>query len=178
MDKTDDENPNNRWGALPGEGELHDLDFDFEGFFARDVSDLSEEEQAQWPGRIYAFFCSSFYKSGGDTSKIPKWVAAYVADRLFDGLQGAPWGDTMRLPWDKPTSYLTPKGERAMDIYAQIENGRKDAPERNTTDLIAEAAQAHFVSFETARADYYAMKKGIQFRTGIPKKFLKDEGDF
>lgn len=177
-DDSGDEPKKNRWGAAPGEAELHDLDFDFEAFFSRDVKDLSEADHAQWQGRIYGWYCSAFYKSGGDVSAIPKWVAAYVADRLFDGLQGAPWGDTMRLPWDEPTPTFTARGQRAFDTYAHVENGLRANPAANVTDLIAEASRMQSVSYETARAGYYKVKSCIKWKKPFPPNFLINEGDF
>lgn len=174
-----DDKPLNRWGAVIGSDELGNLDFDFEDYFQRHGTEsMSEVEAKDFQARIYGMYCRDFYKSGGDTSAIPKWVAAYVADRLFEGLQGRPWNDVMRLPWDKPTPWMTPKGERAFDIYAGVENSLNTIQDANITDLISEQASKHHVSYETARADYYAMKKAIKLKTGIPSKFLIDGSDF
>lgn len=170
---TDDIEEENRWGSIPGSDDLNNLDFDFEDYFKRhSAGTLSEEEMMAFPARTYGLFCSAYYKSGGDPAAIPKWVASYVADRLFEGLQGLPWGDVMRLPWDEQTHWLNPKGQRAMSIYTSIENKKNAEPESNTTDLIAWQAGENNVSYETARADYYAIKKAIDWKTGIPAKFL------
>lgn len=177
MDRNSEEE--NRWGAEPGAGEIHDLDFDFENYFKRNkAGELSAEEQREWQARVYGLYCSSYYKSGGDPSAIPSWVAGYVADRLFDALQGRPWADNMQLPWDEPEPWLNPKGERAMAIYCGVENGKRADAQANTTSLIAAQAEEHNVSYETARADYYAIKKGIDWKTGVPEKFLKDDHCF
>ncbi len=175
----DEDEKLNRWGAIPEGDELHNLDYDFDDYFARyDAKSMSDDEQRDFQARIYGQFCSTFFKSGGDPNAIPKWVVAYVANRLFDSLQGCPWPDNMRLPWDKPTSWLSPKGERAMAIYCNIENAKKADLNANATSLIAAQASAYNVSYETARADYYAVKKSIDWKTGMPEKFLNKTGDF
>jgi hypothetical protein len=169
----DDNEQKNRWGTLPSSDELHNLDYDFEGYFERHKKgELSESEKADFSARIYGMFCRDFYKSGGDVSKLSFMATAYIADRLYEALQGAPWQDIMRMPWDVPTPMFTPKGQRAFDIYAGVENERVERPEANVTDLIAKQASVHHVSFETARADYYAMRQAIKWKKGIPDKFL------
>jgi hypothetical protein len=82
------------------------------------------------------------------------------------------------MPWDKPNSYLTVKGQRAFNIYASVYNKQLQDKNLSTTTLIAEAANEHHVSYETARADYYAMKKSLSEGRGIPEKFTlsKNEG--
>lgn len=135
---------------------------------------MSKAEREDFQARIYGLFCRDVFQSGRDMRRVSFWAANYVAERLIQALAGAPWQDIMRLPWDEPTPYLTPKGERAMTIYCDIENALKENPDANSTDLIYEQAKKHCVSYETARGDYYAMKKGIKWKTGIPPKFLID----
>ena len=90
-----------------------------------------------------------------------------------------PWNDIMGLPWDEPTPHFTPKGKRAFDTYAHVHNTLLSQPNANITDLIAEAAQSFSVSFESARNDYYTMKKAFSVRpVEIPAKFLNSKGDF
>ncbi len=174
----DDENLN-RWGAIPGGDELHNLDYDFDDYFSRHgLKAMSDDESRDFQARIYGQFCSTFYKSGGDPNAIPRWIVAYVADRLFDGLKGRPWPDNMRLPWDEPTPWLNPKGERAMSIYCSVENAKRGDPTANVTTLIAAQAAENNVSYETARADYYAVKKSIDWKMGVPDKFLNNKDDF
>lgn len=172
--------PVNRWGAPQGDGVIHlmDLDFDFEDYFKRHrEGNMSDDEKQDFSARIGGMFCRDFYKSGGDASAIQPWVMSYIVDRVFQSLGGVPWGDLMNLPWDNKTKFFTPKGQRAFDIYAHVENTLKKQPDANVTDLISEAARNHNVSYETARADYYAMKKGIKWKTGIPPKFLFNDPD-
>jgi hypothetical protein len=168
----------NRWGTPPGSDELHNLDFDFEGYFERSQrNELSAAERQDWHARIYGMFCRDVFTCGGDLSKVSFWTAAYVANRLMEGLQGGPWGDVMRLPWDSPTPYFTAKGERAMRIWAAVSDGLRAAPDSNVTDLIAQQAREHNVAYETARADYYALKKTFDWKTGMPRKFLVSPPD-
>lgn len=169
--------PINRWGVPVGDGEvyLNDLDFDFEDYFKRSAAgELSEDESGDHSARVYGMFCRDFFKSGGDSAAIQPWVANYIAKKLYEALRGEPWNNIMRLPWDEPTSDLTPKGQRAFETYAHVHNTLREQPDAKVTDLIAEAAKNSNVSFETARADYYAMKKGIVWKTGIPSEFLKN----
>lgn len=158
---------------------LGDIDFDFESYFARHkAQELSEEELDEYPARVYALFCSLVYKSHSDPIEIPAWAAEYVADRLFSGLMGVPWNEEMKLPWDNEAeSPLNPRGQRAMSIYVDIENRKTSEPSAKTTDLIAWQAGENNVSFETARADYYAMKKAIE-KKDMPERFLKHNSVF
>lgn len=157
---------------------LDNYDFDFEGYFERHGSGQMEPAEAEeFQARIYGMFCRDVFRSGGDMSKVSFWAANYVAERLHQALGGVPWHDIMRLPWDEPTPMFTPKGQRAFDIYAGVRNGGGDQADANVTDLIAQQAALHHVSFETARADYYAMKKAIESKQGIPKKLLNPGDD-
>lgn len=160
---------------IPDDGlvHLHDMSFDFEDYFERHGTDrMSKEEEEEFSARVYGVFCRSVFQSGGDPSKISFWAANYVAEKLYQALGGVPWQDIMGLPWDEPTPWLTTKGQRALDIFAGIENTSKQRPDANVTDLISEQAKKHSVSYETARADYYAIKKGIEQNNGIPHNFL------
>jgi hypothetical protein len=68
----DDENLN-RWGAIPGGDELHNLDYDFDDYFSRHgLKAMSDDESRDFQARIYGQFCSAFYKSGGDPNAIPR----------------------------------------------------------------------------------------------------------
>ena len=155
---------------------LQDLTFDFEDYFERhDAGNMSEDEKRDFSARIYGMFCRDFFNSSGDPGAIKPCVANYIAKKLYQVLGGVPWGDIMRMPWDEPTPFLTPRGERALNIYACIENALKDTPSANVTNLICEQSSILNVSYETARADYYAAKKWIGSGTGIPEKFLNNK---
>ena len=150
----------NQWGVSDdGLVHFHDLDFDLEGYFDRyETEQLSEDEKAEFSARVYGLFCRDFFKSGGHPAAIEPWVASYVAKKLFQGLGGVPWNDLMGMPWDEPTPMMTKRGERAFSIYAGIRNSLHAYPDAKVSDLLREAAQAHCVSYETDRRDYYAMK--------------------
>lgn len=171
-----DEKPKNRWDAVPGAGELHDLDFDFEDYFQRQAAkSLTDEEWKLRDARIYGYFCSVFFKSGGDPSKIPAWVVKDVAEKLLMGLEGAPWNDVMGLPWDVPTQTWSRIGERAFNIYEFVGNNLEKDPKARVTDLIAEASRMHNVAYETARAGYYAIKGGLEPGGEFPENFLRKD---
>ncbi|MEJ3959281.1 hypothetical protein WGP40_02885 [Brachymonas sp. G13] len=175
MDVTRD---THQWGDVEPD-DLFNLDFNFEGYFERYRSNqLSDSEKEEFSARVYGLYCRNYYKSGGDPSKIDPWVAGYIADKLFKALQGAPWGDIMDLPWDKTTEMMTAKGMRAFNIWAGVRNALNRNPQASVTKLIGAQSVLHFVSYETARADYYAMKNSMDSGKGIPEKFLKDPHDF
>lgn len=174
-----EEKPKSRW-AVPDDGmvHLHDLSFDFENYFEQyDKGVLSNDERNDYNARVYGMFCRDFFDSGGDPSAVKPWVANYLAKKLYQVLGGVPWQDIMGMPWDEPTAYLTARGKRAFDIYAGVENELNAEPLANVTDLISQQAQSYHVSYETARADYYAMKKGFKAKTGPPSKFLIEVGN-
>lgn len=157
---------------------LDDLKFDFEDYFERfHAGNMSDDEKNDFAARVCGMFCRDFWSSGGKPEAVQPWVMSYIANMLHQSIGGVPWGDLASLPWDATTQFFTPKGQRAFDIYAHVENSLKDTPDANVTDLISEGAKHHNVSYETARADYYAMKKAIKWKTGFPSKFLIEGGD-
>ncbi|MGE4238691.1 hypothetical protein [Hydrogenophaga sp.] len=179
MSDKEDEFPLNRWGAPIGDGLIHlqDLEFDFEDYFSRFPDNMSDDEKRDFSARVYGMFCRDFYKSGGDPAALKSWVVGYIADKIHQALGGVPWNDLMGLPWDEPKPMFTPKGQRAFDIYAGVKNENRDDPTANVTDLIAKQASLHHVSFETARSDFYAMKRAIEWKQGMPEKFLNRSDD-
>lgn len=181
MDK-DEEKPMNRWGA-PQEDDglihLNDLDFDFDDYFSRSAAgELTDGEREEYKARVIGLFCHSVFTSDGDMGKVPFWIANYLAEALHQVLGGVPWNKVLGTPFDPYQSDFTPQGDRAMAIYCNVENARRANPEANITTFIAAEAALHNVSYETARGDYYAIRKGIQMRTGIPERFLKQIPDF
>lgn len=172
------------WKAYPKAGEykpdppddlvhLHDASFDFEDYFVRHgKGELVDGEGEEFSARIYGMFCRDVFRSGGDMRRVSFWAVNYLAEKVYQALGGVPWEDIMHLPWDEPTPFLTPKGERAAQTYCNVENALRASPESNVTDLIYEQSRKRNVSFETSRADYYAYKKIVEQKTGIPEKFL------
>lgn len=167
---------------IPDDGliHLHDLSFDFEDYFERyDKREMDEDEASEYNARVMGLFCKALWESGGDTSAVPGWVAHHLAKKLYESLGGESWGDLMGLPWDPKTPLLTKKGQRAFDIYAYIQNTLKSQPDANVTDLLAEAAGQLNVSYETARADYYAMKNALSSDpASMPDNFLNKMDSF
>lgn len=158
--------------------DLSDMTFDFEDYFNRHHDgEMDDAEKEEFSARVYGLFCQSVFNSGGDSGKIPFWAANYIAEKLVQVLGGVPWPDVMRLPWDvEEDPFFTPKGERAVNIYAEITNALSASPDANVTTLIAEQAGKHCVSYETARADYYAFKKAVSDKSGLPDRFLNKSG--
>jgi hypothetical protein len=158
--------------------DLQDLNFDFEDYFKRyHDGNMSEDEKRDFSARVYGMFCRDFFNSSSDPGAVKPWVAKYLAEKLWQVLGGVPWQDIMNMPWDVPTPFFTPIGQRAFGIYAGVENTLHDTPDANVTDLIVEQARKHNVSYQTARTDYYDMRKGIKSKTGIPAKFLIRSGE-
>lgn len=165
----------NRWGAPLNDGQIHlqDHDFDYEDYFERHrAGKLEPGENEEFSARIYGMFCRDVFLSGGDISKVSFWAANYVAEKLHQALGGVKWEDLMGLPWDCPTPLFTKRGQRAFDIYAHVKNSLRGSPNKNITDLIREAADINHVSYESARAGYYAMRAAIDGKEGIPDEFL------
>lgn len=175
--------PENRWGAPIGDGliHLHDHDFDYEDYFKRYGEDMPSDERSDFSARVYGLICRDFYKSGGDPGAIPAWAMGYLVDKLHQVLGGVPWDEIMGLTWEPTIPPLSPLGQRAFRIYAYVHNTQLDRPDTNTTDAIAEAASKNHVSYETARAAYYAMKKAMaseKWLEHVPPNFLNREGGF
>lgn len=160
--------------------DLADMSFDFDDYFGRFRSgDMSEEEKEEFAARVIGVFCRGVFRSKGDPANIPFWAANYVAEQLYKVLGGLPWANAFHLPfWYPPEHpFLSKQGERAMHIYAEVENARKTRDEFNVTSLLAEQAAKLCVSYETARADYYAIKKVIVMKQEWPIKFLKQNAE-
>ena len=167
---------------IPDDGliHLHDLSFDFEDYFERyDKGEMDEDEASEYNARVMGLFCKALWENGGDTSAVPGWVAHHLAKKFYESLGGVAWGDLMGLPWDQKNPRFTKKGQRAFDIYAYIQNTLKIQPDANVTDLLAEAAKQLNLSFETIRADYYAMKKALDSNpASMPDNFLNNMDNF
>ena len=175
------------WPTYPDAGEykpdpddglihLHDCSFDFEDYFDRfRANELADGESDEFQARIYGMFCRDVFRSGGDMRRVSFWAANYIAERLRQALGGVPWEDIMGLPWDEPTPFLTKKGARALQIYADVENALKDTPGSNVTDLIFEAGRKHHISYPAARRDYYEYKSIVEKKKEFPSNFLNPD---
>lgn len=154
---------------------LMDLDFDFEDYFERFRSgEMSEEEKEEFDARVIGVFCRGVFRSNEDPANIPFWAANYLAEQLYKVLGGEPWTNALPLPWyPREETFFSKKGKRAMEIYCAVENARRSIDSFNVVDLISEQAKKHCVSYETARADYYSVRKVIVMNQEWPANFLK-----
>lgn len=161
---------------IPDDGliHLHDMSFDFEDYFDRYASEeMGEEERKEFGARVMGLFCLDFFNSGGDPAAIKPWVANYLAKAMYNVLGGVPWSQAIPTPFDAPgtQSMYTEKGGRGMAIYGAVENGK--SVKAGVTNLLAKQAEKFNISFETARGDYYKVKKSIENGSGLPDGFLK-----
>lgn len=157
---------------------IYDLDYDFEGYFDRyEKKALTNVEEDDFWARVYGLFCRDVFKSGGEPAAVAPWVARAVAERLYDALKGRRWSDAMKLPWDEPTDEYTRRGKRAMGIWSDVSNALKSDPSASVTALLREQAEAHHVSYESARGDYYTIKGAMDYGEGLPASFLISDPD-
>jgi hypothetical protein len=71
---------------------------------------------------------------------------------------------------------LNEKGKRATSIYLAVSDDLKNIPDAKKTDLIAQQAQEHSISYETARASYYDVKKIVgQNKKEWPAKYINKD---
>jgi len=138
-------------------GEVHpdldNLDFDFEGYFARWMArELSHFEEREYQARMVAKFCRDV-RDGMVTGPGVEHIAALMMATLR--------GHRIRLmPWDEPP--VSRRSKRAMRIMLAVHQALSEAYDRNepspkVTDILRDQAQAHNISFSTAVADYYSV---------------------
>lgn len=158
---------------------FHDLDFDFDAYFKAyfENSNKSAKDGEDFTLRVMGVFCKDFYRSGGDPSKLKPWVVNYLADAFFQVMGGVPWNRILPTPFDSYQSDYSTIGDRALSIYCEVENKHRSDPTTNITFLIAAAAKSRKKSYETARADYYAVREWVENKTPPPKNFLKMDND-
>lgn len=158
------------------DGPLTDInEFDFDAYFEKSSHEMTKEESAEFTMRVIGLFCRDFFQSGGDPAALKPWVVNYIAKQFYFVLAGDEWERAFPLPWTKPTELTTRRGSRAMQIYCHVENTRKDNPKRKVTTLLHEMAEDFCVSYETARGDYYAIKKAVDEKTSMPEWFMKSD---
>lgn len=149
---------------------LHDMSFDFEDYFDRyGTEKMDEEERKLFSARVMGLFCRDFFDSGGEPAAIQPWIANYLAKAMYEVLGGVPWKTVLRLPFDD--CVYTEKGERGMEIYCDVEDGKRAG--EAVTNMLAEKAKKFNISFETARGDYYKVKKIVEYGNDFPDGFLK-----
>ena len=106
--------------------------------------------------RLHAALMLQFVRQVNAGEHIETRHCKLIASALSKVLLGAAWEEAFRLPgremgdgWDA----LHPLDLRDLAIYHDVESR-----EGRTTERIRDVASAHAVSFETARAAYYAWK--------------------
>ena len=154
--------------------------FDFEDYFDRHRNGLlSEEERDEFDMRVIGLFCRDWFQGGGNPRKIQQWVGDYLAEQMYKVINGEEWHNAFPLPWKPSESHLSRRGERAMSIYCAIGNEKAARPELTTDALLKRQAREHHVSYETARGDYYAVKKVVDAKgeESFPDWFLKKESE-
>jgi hypothetical protein len=159
---------------------LSDLGFNFEDYFQRwQRGDLSAEEQVEFDARVIGIFCRRVLLSSQVDGAWTEWesfAAYWLAKKLEQVIGGVPWRKSFDLPyeWGKHESDFSDKGARAVEIFCAVYNTRKDSPDSAVTHLIEEQAYKHCISYETARDDYYRVKKAIDDGLGF-SPFLKTD---
>jgi hypothetical protein len=139
--------------------EFNDPKFDFEGYFERSrARSLTESESEEFHARIIGMFCRDIFKE----RKPPDWVLEYIANEFSNVLHGKEWVDAFPLPWTQRTSILSRSEELAAQISCDVANILKDEPSAKVTEIIREVASKHNVSYETARAAWYARRQAFK----------------
>lgn len=139
------------------------LKFDYEAFFAKDIGPF-DDECDEIDLREIGAFCRDVL--GGKTP--PAKILRSVAHKLLKVIEGDDWEDCVYLPWNKWRSPYSTRGNRAISIYFNVEWFRNNRPEVNITDVLHDEAERCCISFESSRADYYAIKNSIDGKIDVP----------
>ncbi|MYN11774.1 hypothetical protein GSY71_01225 [Pusillimonas sp. TS35] len=139
------------------------MSFDYEGFFENEPGPLDDGvDEIQL--RQLGYFCREVF--AGRTP--PDWLLKRLAYRIYPVVMGGEWEDAFHLPWTKWETKYSRRGDRAIRIYFHVEWFRVNKPERNITDVIQEFADEYYVSYETARADYYSIRNAVEKKIDVP----------
>ena len=145
-----------------------DFRFDFDDYFRRfNEKQLSETEKEAFTARIIGMFCRDLVAG----NEPPRWVQSYLVEQFSKVLMGEEWESAFPLPWTTATPLRTRAESRSLDIFCDIANQLKESPDAKITNVIANAANSHNSSYETARAAYYKHVKNL------PKDFLKRDSE-
>lgn len=153
--------------------DLADLEFAFEEYFERSArGELSTAEEQEYDARVIGLFCRRMLTNPNATGPWGEWEAFsayYLAKKLRWVLGGVPWRKQFHLPfeWASHQSDMSRTNQRAANIYCAIHNALRIDPSNSVVDLIRQQADEQCVSFETARADYYRIKKSFDAGTGL-----------
>jgi len=134
-------------------------DFDYDGFFERARNrSLSASESEEFSARIMGVFCRDIFAE----RKPPDWVLHFIANEFSNVLMGKPWVDAFPLPWTQRTPIGTRAEIQSLQIACDIAQILKEDSEAKVTEAIGLVASKHCVSYETARAAWYARRDAFK----------------
>lgn len=93
---------------------------------------------------------------GGEQPK--QFVMNALADIFLKITQGGRWDDEMPMPWSDRSSPFSQAERKDLDIFCQIGNRFMTDKNQNITSIIEDVAKSNNVSFEKARAAWYARR--------------------
>jgi hypothetical protein len=132
---------------------------DIDALFQRvRTSQGTDRDHEQFTAAMIQRFCDRVYAG----ESVDPWIMTAVANQFFKILMGGEWNDEFPLPGRTGTLIRKPSEQRGLEIFCWIENSRRTDSTLNVTDLIHAAANQWNVSYETARAGYYAWKKQLE----------------
>lgn len=154
--------------------DLQDMDFDFEDYFKRASEGLMcDAERKEFSARVMGVFVRKHYGKNSEDGKIEKFAEKYIADAFFQILGGVPFKEMLPTPFEPSISPLSDIGERAFKV-CNIVNSRKNNGIKISRALIDAATELN-ISYETARASYYSMKKVMDNNSSLPENFYKKQ---
>lgn len=157
-----------------------DMNFDFEDYFDRFIKkEVSSQEENEFTMRVMGMFCREVWRVDGGTAQIPFWVANYVAEAFYKVLGGEEWHSALPLPWtpQPQNDLLTRRGRRGLEIYALVENEKKEYPGETMESLLRDAAERYSLAYETVRDDFYEVKAYCEKRKPAPAWFMKKSSE-
>lgn len=93
---------------------------------------------------------------GGEQPK--QFVMNALADIFLKITQGGRWDDEIPMPWSDRSSPFSQAERKDLDIFCQIGNRLMTDKNQNITSIIEDVARSNNVSFEKARAAWYARR--------------------
>jgi hypothetical protein len=134
-------------------------DFDYSGFFERAQNrSLSASESEEFCARVMGIFCRDIFAE----RKPPEWVLQFIANEFSNVLMGKPWVDAFPLPWTQRTPIGTRAEIQSLQIACDIAQMLKDESDAKVTEAIGLVAAERCVSYETARAAWYARRDAFK----------------
>lgn len=131
---------------------------DFETFMSR-IGDGSASQDDQ--EKFYLRLVQHFVDCVANDEVPKKWVCDAVAYSFIKVIAGGSWQDSFPLPWLVRVRIRTRAEERALQIYCDVENRRREHRNEKVTHIIKQAATQHNVSYESARDSYYNLKRKL-----------------